>query len=169
MKRGGAPPRTRRTPPENDNQICENDETMATKSKPATGIGVQFARFSAAEQITVNAIVDRAVLLWRAKGAGRIVRKDLEMDLSATHATCPLNFAKLLGADDFNFAHDIGGIIRHLNRETGELGDFFHPRRAKPRPRLTCESCGERIYRTSGGLSRSAHACSASKAEGRSA
>lgn len=54
---------------------------------------------------------------------------DVEMDICATHASGnPLRLADLLAADDFNFAHDVFGIERHLNRETGQLGNFFSPR-----------------------------------------
>lgn len=57
---------------------------------------------------------------------------DVEMDLTATNANgCPLDLAKLLAFDDFNFMHDIYGIARHLNRRTGVLGDCFRPRCAK--------------------------------------
>jgi hypothetical protein len=60
-------------------------------------------------------------------------REDLQMDLLATHANgCPLDFEKLLRADDFNFSHDIHGIQRHLSRSTGKLGGCFLPRCAKP-------------------------------------
>jgi hypothetical protein len=54
---------------------------------------------------------------------------DVMMDVSATHANGnPLRLKKLLEADDFNFTHDILGIRRHLNRETGKLEDGFRPR-----------------------------------------
>jgi hypothetical protein len=54
------------------------------------------------------------------------------MDLEATHANgCPLDFAKLLACDDFDFLHDIGGIAMHLDRSTGVLKDCFLPRLAK--------------------------------------
>lgn len=33
-----------------------------------------------------------------------------------------------LDADRFNFAHDVGGIRYHLDRNTGELADCFRPR-----------------------------------------
>jgi hypothetical protein len=58
---------------------------------------------------------------------------DLEMDLLATHANgCPLDFEKLLAFNEFNFAHDVVGIQRHLDRDTGELLHCFVPRCAKP-------------------------------------
>lgn len=67
---------------------------------------------------------------FRAAGIGRT---DIEMDVSAVHANgCPLNLTRLLRFDDFNFAHDILGIRRHLNRTTGQLESGFRPRCALP-------------------------------------
>lgn len=55
-----------------------------------------------------------------------------EMDLSACYAQgCELDFERLLSAPLGDFQHDILGIRRHLNRETGYLEDFFLPRYAK--------------------------------------
>lgn len=54
------------------------------------------------------------------------------MDLTACHANgCPMDFARLENADDFNLLHDVAGIARHLDRSTGELTDMFRPRFAK--------------------------------------
>ena len=56
---------------------------------------------------------------------------EVEMDICATHANgCPLKLAELLAAEDFDFSHDMLGIRRHLNRETGKLEDCFLPRYA---------------------------------------
>jgi len=52
------------------------------------------------------------------------------MDLDAANTQYPLRWAAFLHADDSNFTHDILGIYRHLNRETGELEDCFVPRYA---------------------------------------
>jgi len=52
----------------------------------------------------------------------------LSMDLSAVSAKYNINLKKLLKFDDFNFAHDIYGIMDNLNRETGELENYFSPR-----------------------------------------
>lgn len=53
----------------------------------------------------------------------------IRMDLLAVHNNCcPLDFVKLLKGRDEDFAHDIAGIGRHLNRETGKLEDCFIPR-----------------------------------------
>jgi hypothetical protein len=52
--------------------------------------------------------------------------------LAATHVGgCPLKLSELYDADDSNFLHDIGGIMRHMDRRTGKLGDCFVPRFAK--------------------------------------
>ena len=57
---------------------------------------------------------------------------DLEMDILAAHANgCSLDFAKLMSFDAFNFIHDVGGIVEHLDRVTGKLGGFFLPRCAR--------------------------------------
>jgi hypothetical protein len=59
---------------------------------------------------------------------------DAEMDITACHANgCKLDLAKLLGADDGNFGHDVFGIRRHLDRAdgsptAGQLLDCFVPR-----------------------------------------
>lgn len=53
----------------------------------------------------------------------------VQMDLVATHNHgCRLDLTKLQAADDFNLTHDVGGIRRHLDRETGELRNCFWPR-----------------------------------------
>ena len=52
----------------------------------------------------------------------------LQIDISATHLRKPLRLEDLLKADDFDFNQDIYGIVKHINRKTGELGNFFVPR-----------------------------------------
>ena len=77
---------------------------------------------------TIAAIARRAV---QAFGGYGITQGDTVMDITAVHANgCPLRLAELLEAEPFDFAHDIGGIRNHLNRETGRLEDFFLPRYA---------------------------------------
>lgn len=61
-------------------------------------------------------------------------RGSCEMDLIATHKNgCPLDLEGLLTASDHDFGHDVFGINRFLNRETGELKSAFLPRYAKRR------------------------------------
>jgi hypothetical protein len=53
----------------------------------------------------------------------------LHMTLAACHANGnPLDFKRILAADNFNFWHDVGGIVKHLNQETGKLEGCFCPR-----------------------------------------
>lgn len=60
-------------------------------------------------------------------------RVGLVMDITATHANGnPLRLDELLGADNFNFAHDMSGICNCLNRETGKLTRGFRPRFSIP-------------------------------------
>jgi hypothetical protein len=55
----------------------------------------------------------------------------LYMDLNACHSnSCPLDFKGLLEADMQDFSHDIYGIRKHINRDTGKLEDLFTPRYA---------------------------------------
>jgi hypothetical protein len=55
--------------------------------------------------------------------------KDAEMDITACHCNGnPLRLDDLLVADTFNFSHDVFGIHRNLNRETGALENLFSPR-----------------------------------------
>lgn len=68
------------------------------------------------------------------KHGGDYSMMDAEMDVTATHSNGnPLRLFDLMAADDFNFTHDVFGIRRHLNRETGQLEDFFRPRYSEPR------------------------------------
>lgn len=54
---------------------------------------------------------------------------NLMMDLTACHANGnPLRLSDLLAADDFNVMHDVGGISRHIDHDTGKLLNCFVPR-----------------------------------------
>ena len=73
-----------------------------------------------------------AAILNRALGLGLLRRENAintEMDIIATHNhNVKLRLADWLAADDFNFKHDLLGIDRHMNRDTGKLGGHFLPR-----------------------------------------
>jgi hypothetical protein len=89
-----------------------------------------------ADNQTMGHIAARAIRDMQAKGfeKGEFDALDVHMDLCAVHLNgCPLRLGELLDADDFNFWHDIAGIRRHLNRETGELVNCFLPRFSKRR------------------------------------
>lgn len=52
----------------------------------------------------------------------------LDMDIAAAHITNPLKLKELLKADDFNFMHDIIGITNNIDRDTGEMSNYFLPK-----------------------------------------
>ena len=83
------------------------------------------------ETRTIQQIADRASAMAGSHNKS-YPRVEAAMDLTATHANgCPLRLEELLGAEPFDFAHDVFGIRRHLNRQTGQLENHFHPRYAK--------------------------------------
>jgi len=54
---------------------------------------------------------------------------DLRMDLTAIHQNdVELDFKRLAEAKEFNFQHDIFGIRKHIDRNTGKLTRGFLPR-----------------------------------------
>jgi len=84
---------------------------------------------------TIQKIARRAVSLATAHGIDADQMATV-MDVTACHASgCPLQLGALLEADDFDFAHDVFGIARHLDRSTGKLTDCFVPRYASTEPR----------------------------------
>ena len=57
----------------------------------------------------------------------------MEMDITACHCNGnPLKLQELLDAPDGDFGHDVFGIRRFIDRETGQLTDFFSPRYSAP-------------------------------------
>lgn len=89
---------------------------------------------SPADRQLIDQIVERALDLIAQgeplKKAERERRRtNLTMDMAACHASGnPLRLADMVKADDFNLFHDVAGISRHIDRETGELLNFFSPR-----------------------------------------
>ena len=93
---------------------------------------VSFEVGSKEEAILISKIAARAV---QAAAANKFIYKhmDADMDITACHCNgCPLRLKELLEADALNFTHDVFGIRRHIDRETGKLGDCFTPRYAEP-------------------------------------
>lgn len=86
------------------------------------------------ESEIVDRIAVRAKRLYGTRDGETYKFMDARMDIAACHANgCPLRLEELLGADDANFAHDVFGIRRHLDREhDGHLKDNFLPRFSKP-------------------------------------
>ncbi len=61
-------------------------------------------------------------------GAEHEDRLSLIRNITATHANvCALDLPGLLAASDRDLAHDVGGIGKHLNRETFVFDTIFNP------------------------------------------
>jgi hypothetical protein len=83
-------------------------------------------RTSRQDSELISMIAERALAMSRNYG---VQYSNIQTDLLACHLNGnPLNLWGLLNADDYNFAHDIFGIRRHLDRHTGELTGGFRPR-----------------------------------------
>lgn len=82
------------------------------------------------EMDLISEIADRAEKLGMI--AGGYTRQTCVMDLCACHANgCPLDLRSLAKGPEFDFVHDIAGIARHIDRNTGKLKDHFLPRFAR--------------------------------------
>jgi hypothetical protein len=66
-------------------------------------------------------ITDRAMTLAAEHGNRRVRRMDIMMTLHFVHTQTPLRLSDLLAAKDSDFAHDVFGMLTHINGETGEL------------------------------------------------
>jgi len=98
-------------------------------------------KVSREEHLLIAAIVKRYAAL-----LPEVDHLELNMDITATHANgCPLKLQELLEAPEFDFVHDVVGIRRHINRQTGQLEDFFLPRYAVPNPQGVTDIRAEKV------------------------
>lgn len=90
-------------------------------------------RVNRAEERLIAKIAKRAHIMdQEANDADSMTRQHHRMNITAAHANGnPLDLSALLVADDFNFAHDVFGIDRHICRDTGKMLNFFLPRFSK--------------------------------------
>lgn len=82
---------------------------------------------------------------WLSMGFVNDDKLSVFMDLEAVNEIVELDLEALFKANAFNFAHDMGGIYKHFNRQTKQLEDGFTPRHAKQKkivPFETRESAG---------------------------
>lgn len=70
----------------------------------------------------IHIIADRASKLFK------MPVLQVEMDIVLANATHPLRLDDFLKAERMDFAHDVYGIQKNLDRATGELKNFFTPR-----------------------------------------
>jgi hypothetical protein len=113
-------------------------EPVAAKLAPAlTGaavrelLGLPKMEITTSEQKTIMAIVKRYCDV--VGDALELRPISIMLDLKAVHSNgCPLDLDALLAAPrDSDLIHDVAGIGRYLNRETGKLEEGFTPRYAR--------------------------------------
>lgn len=91
---------------------------------------MKFATFTKEERIHVDVITARVRKIAADHYGYSVDRLGVQMDLAAVHLHTPLRLSGLANAEDHDLMHDVNGIARHLNRETGKLENFFVPRYA---------------------------------------
>ena len=89
---------------------------------------INWSRASMQDYELAKKIVERTSNI---KGFGKVDFMSLQMDIVATHISgCKLRLQELLEAELSDFAHDICGIIHHIDRGNGKLKNCFVPRYA---------------------------------------
>ena len=99
------------------------------RGEPETDSTVPFATFSKVERNFVTRIIERFTGFL---GHQEEEPLQVRMDLAAIHYHTPLDLAGLLQASDHDFMHDLNGIRDNIDRDTGKLRTYFHPRFALP-------------------------------------
>lgn len=92
------------------------------------------ANMTQGDRDAIQRIVGRAVTngLYQDADSDANAIVEATMDICACHHNgCPLDLEGLLNASNTEFGHDITGIRKHLNHETGKLNDCFLPRHHK--------------------------------------
>ncbi len=75
---------------------------------------------------------DRAIVRKIAKRAAKLLgMEEINVQMDLEYMKQDLDLQRLLDADDFNFSHDILGINKCLDHDTGKLKNCFLPRFAK--------------------------------------
>ncbi len=75
--------------------------------------------------ILMDKIANRAMAFFNKP---KFDRMTILLDLEFVHERTPLRLKEFLDADNFNFAHDVMGIHRHMDRRTKKLSNRFSPR-----------------------------------------
>lgn len=88
---------------------------------------LEFPVMNAKEMLLIDKITERALKAFKTIGIER-ERMQVEMDIVFTYGLCCLRLKDLSEASRADFAHDILGIDKNLNRETGKMDNFFLPR-----------------------------------------
>ena len=88
----------------------------------------KIAELTPAQNTLLELITDRYKRLCVTALADAAPDSELRLAFLICHKSIPLEFARLQDFDDMNFMHDVLGILRHTNTESGEVEDCFVPR-----------------------------------------
>ena len=88
------------------------------------------------ESVRFDASLDEIKLISKIVGRAmrehpdlNIDKQSLEMDIEAVHCNdCPIDLPRLLAIESPHFGHDVFGIQRFIDRNTGKLTQCFLPR-----------------------------------------
>lgn len=89
---------------------------------------IDWGKITKEDNEVIRDIVKRAQTLFP-PGSVNVI--SLTMDITAAHISgCELDLDGLLNAKSRDFVHDVAGINRRVDHDTGELKDCFLPRHA---------------------------------------
>ncbi len=81
--------------------------------------------------VLINRIATRTVDLCKRYGLPAPSQMQMGLDIAIAHARRPMNLWTFLRASDEDFTHDVLGISRHVDRESGHMRDGWTPRHLK--------------------------------------
>lgn len=85
---------------------------------------IDWSKASRDDVLTINRIAKRALAIDH-----RLDLLQLQMDLEGCHVSgCQLDLTRMESGANADLMHDVYGIRRHIDRDTGELCDNFLPR-----------------------------------------
>lgn len=91
---------------------------------------INYEKISRYESALIGRVIDRVMDLCEDHNypLRSTQRTQLEMDLCAAHLDTQLELHRMLECSSTDLLHDVFGIQRHLDRETGKLTSCFLPR-----------------------------------------
>jgi len=90
-------------------------------------MSIKWEKVTKSDLNIIHEIAKRAVDIAE-KGGYKIDYMTMEMDITACHISNPLRLNELLSANNGDFGHDVFGIRKYIDRDTGKLKDCFSPR-----------------------------------------
>lgn len=92
---------------------------------------LEFANTTPREDALIQMILERYRNVTRRLGLIPANHVDVMIDIIAVHQSIPLDLEALVNARENDFLHDMAGIRRYVNFETGEVDKSFVPRCAR--------------------------------------